>query len=81
MTLNSLVKREKLVFIWVILYIREYLFVFTNCLRVPGYPKIFNFGYPVPEIIENAQPYVEVNKSTNNTDACFFQVELCTCTS
>ena len=25
-------------------------------LRVPGYPKISNFGYPVPEITENAKP-------------------------
>ena len=28
-----------------------------NCLRVPGYPNISNFGYPVPEITENAQLY------------------------
>ena len=27
-----------------------------NCLRVPGYPKISNFEYPVHEITENAQP-------------------------
>ena len=37
-------------------YIREYLSTLQNCLRVPGYPKISNFGYPVPEITENAQP-------------------------
>ena len=49
------IKQEKLVFILAILYIRKYLCVFTNCLRVPGYPKISNFGYPVPEITENAQ--------------------------
>ena len=28
-----------------------------NCLRVPGYPKISNFKYPVPEITKNVQPY------------------------
>ena len=27
---------------------------FQNCLWVPGYLKISNFSYPVPE---NAQPY------------------------
>ena len=26
-------------------------------LRVPGYPNIYNFGYPVLKITENAQPY------------------------
>ena len=25
------------------------------CLRVPGYPKISNSGYPVPEKNENSQ--------------------------
>ena len=25
-----------------------------NCLRVLGYLKISNFGYPVPEITDNA---------------------------
>ena len=31
------------------------IYVFLqNCLRVTGYPKISNFGYPVPEITENA---------------------------
>ena len=29
----TLIKQEKLVFILVILYIREYLYVFTNCLQ------------------------------------------------
>ena len=32
-----------------------YVFL-QNCLGVPGYPKISNFGYPIPEITENAQP-------------------------
>ena len=27
-----------------------------NCLRVPRYPKISNFGCPVPEITQNTQP-------------------------
>ena len=27
------------------------------CLRVPRYSKISNFGYPVPEITKNVQPY------------------------
>ena len=32
------------------------IYVFLqNCLRVPGHPKISNFGYPV--ITENTQPY------------------------
>ena len=53
----TLIKQEKLVFILVILYIRVYLFL-QNCLRVPGYPKISNFGYPVPEKTENTQPFV-----------------------
>ena len=46
-----------------------------NCLQVPGYPKISNFGYPVPKITKNVQPYFKlvrkeifaqnsVNKST-----------------
>ena len=53
----TLIKQEKFVFILVILYIQEYLCVLDqNCLRVPGYPKISNFGSPVPEITENAQP-------------------------
>ena len=47
------IKQEKLVFILVILYIQEYLWVFTNCLRVPGYPQDFQFLNP--EITENAQ--------------------------
>ena len=29
-----------------------------TCSRVLGYPKIYNFGYLVPEITENAQPYI-----------------------
>ena len=33
-----------------------YVFL-QNCLRVSWYPKISNFGYPVTEITENAQPY------------------------
>ena len=48
------IKQEKLVFMLVILW--EYLFVLQNCLRVPEYLKISNFGYSVPEITENAQP-------------------------
>ena len=43
---ETCVRRVRLV-----LYIREYL---QNCLRVPGYPKISNFRYPVPETTENA---------------------------
>ena len=35
---------------------REFVFL-QNCLQVPGYPKISNFRYLVPEITENAQPY------------------------
>ena len=35
-----------------------------NCLQVPGYPKISNFGYPLPEITENTQPKVAGNKNT-----------------
>ena len=50
----TLIKQEKLVFILVIL-LSIYVFL-QNCLRVPGYPKISNFGYPVPEITKNAQP-------------------------
>ena len=34
-----------------------------NCLRIPGYPKISNFGYPIPEITENTQPYRHTNGS------------------
>ena len=49
---------EKLVFILVILYIQEYLCVFTKLFMGNRDPKISNFGYPVPEITENAQPYV-----------------------
>ena len=39
-----------------------------NCLRVPGYPKIFNFGYPVPEITDNAQPYINHARSAGSND-------------
>ena len=46
----SLIKQENLVFILVILYIQEYVFL-QNCLRVSGYLKISNFGYPVPDFI------------------------------
>ena len=49
----TLIKQENLVFILVILYIREYL-CFDKI--VYGYPKISNFGYPVPEITEHTQP-------------------------
>ena len=31
-----------------------------NCLQIPGYPKISNFGYPVPEMTENTQPYLDL---------------------
>ena len=31
-----------------------------NCLWVLRYLKISNFGYPVPKITENAQPYIHV---------------------
>ena len=29
---------------------------FILILQVSGYPKISDFGYPVPEITENVQP-------------------------
>ena len=32
-----------------------------NCLQVPRYPMISNFRYPVPKIIESAQPYIQSN--------------------
>ena len=35
----TLIKQEKFVFILVILCIREYSCVFTNCLRAAGIPK------------------------------------------
>ena len=41
----TLIKQENIVFISVILYIREYLCVFYKI--VYGYLKISNFGYPV----------------------------------
>ena len=44
----TLIKQEKLLFILVILYIWKYVFL----------QKISNFGYPVPEIIEYAHPYL-----------------------
>ena len=47
----TLIKQEKLVFILVILYIREYLCFFTNCLCVPGYPVPKN-----PPKIHNLTP-------------------------
>ena len=53
----TLIKQEKLVFILVILYIREYFYVFNKKLWVHGYTKVSNFGYLVPEITTNAQPY------------------------
>ena len=37
----------------VILYIWSIYVFLQNCLRVPGYPKISNFRYPVTEITEN----------------------------
>ena len=43
----TLIKQEKLVFILVILYIREDMYL---C-----FDKIV-YGYPVPKITENAQP-------------------------
>ena len=60
----TLIKQEKLVFMLVILYIREYLCVFTKLFMGTVYPKISNFEYPknsnfgcpVPEITDNAQP-------------------------
>ena len=39
-------------------FLHSGVFLFLqNCLLVPGYPKISYFGYPVPEMTENAQPY------------------------
>ena len=39
----------------VIYFINSGVFMFLqNCLRVPGYPKMNNFSYPVPEKNENA---------------------------
>ena len=32
-----------------------YVFLQQQKLLVPGYPKMLNFGYPVPGITENAQ--------------------------
>ena len=52
----TLIKQEKFVFILVIFIHSGVFMVLQNCLRVPGYPKISNFRYPVPEITENAQP-------------------------
>ena len=53
--IRTLIKQEKLVFILVILYIREYL-----CLKqivwALRYAKISKFGYPVPKITNNTQP-------------------------
>ena len=38
---------------------QEYLCHFTkDFLRVPGYPNISNFGYPVPVITKNSQSYI-----------------------
>ena len=49
----TLIKQETLVLvIYFKIYLRIYVFL-QNYLRVPRYPKIANFGYPVPE---NAQP-------------------------
>ena len=39
----TLIKQEKLVFILVILYIREYYVFMQNCLLLSRYPKISNF--------------------------------------
>ena len=50
------IKQEKLVFMLVILYIQKYLCFYKMFLRVPGYPYISIFRYPVPKITENAQP-------------------------
>ena len=52
----TLIKQEKLVFILVILYIREYLCVFTELFTGTRVSEDFQFRYPVPEITENAQP-------------------------
>ena len=48
----TLIKQEKLV-----LYIQEYLCFYKIVYGHLGYPKISNFGYPVPEITKSAQPY------------------------
>ena len=55
-SIMTLIKQEKLVFRLVILYGSIFMFL-HDCLRVTGYPKISNFGYPVPEITLNVQPY------------------------
>ena len=51
----TLIKQENLMFILVILYLSIYMFL-PKKIRVPGYTKISNFGFLVPEITENAQP-------------------------
>ena len=53
----TLIKQEKLVFILVILYIREYLCVFTKLFMGTRVSKDFQFRISVPEITDNAQPY------------------------
>ena len=48
----ALIKQEKLESHW-LFYTFGRIYVFLqNCLRVAGYPKISNFGYPVPEITD-----------------------------
>ena len=63
----TLIKRENLVFILVILYTSGVVICFTKLfIAYPRYPKISNFGYPVPEITENAQPWSKCKvKQTN----------------
>ena len=39
-----------------IIIVSPHLLLCVCCLRVPEYTRISNFGYPVPEITENAQP-------------------------
>ena len=52
----TLIKQEKPVFILVILYIREYLCVFTKLFTGNRVSEDFQFRVSGSEITENAQP-------------------------
>ena len=51
--------RETCVHVGYFIHLGVFMFL-QNCLRIRGYSKIFNFGYPVPEITENTHPYLYV---------------------
>ena len=53
----TVIKQEKLVLKFIVIYVHSGVFLCFYKI-VPRYSKISNFAYPVPEITENASPYM-----------------------